>query len=231
MLYSRMDTALPPHPAFPPELQWREGTNADFALLAAFLTTAHPDKPVAEADLARLHHARLPEEAFAQTLVFRGETAVGLAEVFYPRMDSHPGWIGLNVHTLPQESGGPLPEALVNLAETQARLFGARTLVARVHLDWWEKAFLEAHGYAEHDRMWFSTLDLTTLDFSRFRVYEERAKAAGIRIQPLSKLGEFNDAGQRRLYELIVALLLDVPSTTQVTPGPSRSGSTVTPHS
>ncbi|MDV6375314.1 GNAT family N-acetyltransferase [Deinococcus arenicola] len=68
--------------------------------------------------------------------------------------------------------------------------------------------------------MWQSTLDLRTLDFARFTETEARVSAWGVTIRPLSELGGFDEAQQRRLYTLVAALLNDVPSTTPVSVWP-----------
>jgi GNAT superfamily N-acetyltransferase len=205
----------------PPGITFRPDTPEDTPRVAAFLTAAHPDSPVAAEEIERQDAGRLPGEAHGRTLALRGREVVGLAETGVPRMDGHPGWLDVTVRTLPELAGGALAEALLTHAEAEAARHGAQTLVTRVREDWWEKPFYEARGYAEHDRMWPSTLDLRTLDFARFAGQEARARAAGIRIAPLSDLTHtFDEAAQRRLYALIAALLLDVPSATRISVWP-----------
>lgn len=212
MLYLVMKT--PPHTATPwPDLKLRPASPADLPALAEFLTAAHPDQPRTAADLERLDSARLPGEAFHRNLAIQQEQIVGLSEVAVPLMDGHPGWLMVTVHTLPALAESPLVQDLLSLAERNAGEAGASTLLARVKETWWEKPYLEARGYREFDRMWYSTLDLTELNFQKFRADEERAFLAGITIRPLSELGELDEVQQRRLYTLIAALLRDVPST------------------
>ncbi|MEF2277725.1 GNAT family N-acetyltransferase [Deinococcus sp. YIM 134068] len=220
VLNFRMDVQLHPPLALPPGVTLRPATPADTARVAAFLSIAHPESPVAAEDLERLEATRQPDEPHARTLALSGGEIVGLAETGVPRSDGHPGWLDVSVRTLPDLASGSLAEALFAHAEAAALAHGARVLVTRVREDWWEKPFYEARGYAEHDRMWMSTLDLRTLDFARFAHYEARARAAGLSIRPLSELGEFDEAQQHRLYTLIAALLRDVPSTTQVSVWP-----------
>ncbi len=203
-----------------PDRQLREGSAADFPLLADFLSAAHPDAPRSVEDLQRLEAGRTPGEPHRRLLALRGDEIVGLAETGVPRMDGHPGWLEVMIRTLPQEAGGELAETLLRLAEGHALAHGARTLLAHVHEDWWEHDFLRQRGYAEHDRMWNSTLDLRTLDFARFSGTQARVADAGVSIQPLSALGDFDVAGQRRFYGLVAALLADVPSTTPVSVWP-----------
>lgn len=205
---------LPSSPAF------RPATVDDRPALASFLSAAHPQQPVAVADLERHATFRLPGEPHWQVLAERGGVMVGMAEAGIPRMDGHPGWIDVTVRVWPHDA--ELYAALSGQAEAQARAFGASTLVTRAREDWWEKAALEARGYAVHDAMWPSVLDLTTLDFARFRPFEERAAAAGVTIHALPELGDIHAdvAMQRRLYALMADLLRDVPSATPVSVWP-----------
>ncbi|OLV19860.1 GCN5-related N-acetyltransferase [Deinococcus marmoris] len=220
MFYSPMErTASPPLPGFP-DLQLREGGAADFARLAQFLSAAHPDAPTSAEDLERLAAGRLPDEPHRQLLALHGENIVGLAEMGVPRMDGHPGWLEIKIRTGQDEAGGKLAEELLKLAQNSAAELGAKTLVSHVHEIWWEHPFLLARGYAEHDRMWHSTLDLRTLDFDRFVGTGTRVSEAGLTLRPLSELGKFDETQQRRLYTLVAALLNDVPSTTPVSVWP-----------
>ncbi|WP_245872706.1 GNAT family N-acetyltransferase [Deinococcus planocerae] len=222
MLDFRMDAPSPVEtsPPLPPGVTLRPATPADTVRVAAFLTAAHPESPVAPEDLERQDAGRVEGEFHRRTLALAGDEIVGLAETGVPRMDGHPGWLEVTVRAVPERAGGPLAEALLTHAETAALGQGAHTLVSRVRENWWERPFLEARGYAEHDRMWPSTLDLRTLDFAGLARYGEGARAAGVRIRPLSELGDFDEAQQRRLYTLIAALLRDVPSTTPVSVWP-----------
>ncbi|WP_019585190.1 GNAT family N-acetyltransferase [Deinococcus apachensis] len=205
----------------PPGVVLHRATPADLPTVAAFLTLAHPESPVAPEELEAQDARRLPGEPHVRTLAVREGGLVGLAETGVPRMDSHDGWLDVTVRTLPELAGGPLAQALLAHAEEYALAHGAHTLVTRVREDWWEKSFYEARGYTEHDRMWVSTLDLRTLDPARFAGLEERVRAAGVRIAPLSELvSDLGEAAQRQLYALVAALLRDVPTTTPVSVWP-----------
>ncbi|WP_229752848.1 GNAT family N-acetyltransferase [Deinococcus aerophilus] len=208
----------PPSPA--PELQWREASAADFPRLAAFLSAAHPESPVGVGDLQRRASEREPGEPHRLQMALRGDDIVGLAETGVPRLDGHSGWLEITLRTRPTGGSGPLAQELLALAEAHAQELGARTLISRVREDWWEHAFLLTHGYAEHDRMWTSTLDLRTLDFARFVPQQARTTAAGVQVVSLAALGTFDEAQQRRFYGLVAALLADVPSATPVSVWP-----------
>lgn len=194
-------------------------TPADNPAVADLITRAHPDWARTAADLDRFDEMRLAGEVFERVLARRDGEAVGMAEVGQPRMDGHPGWLNLEVVTLERDLFGPL----LAWAEATAAQHQAQTLITRLKENWWEKEAWEAAGYAEHDRMWLSVLDLTTLDFGRFAAQQARARAAGITLHPLSELGDFDEAQQRKLYDLIAALLRDVPSATPVAVLPFES--------
>ncbi|WP_019009674.1 hypothetical protein [Deinococcus aquatilis] len=196
----------------PPKLTWH--TPTDLHRLAEFLSAAHPDAPTAAAELERLERGYLPEEVHRREVLEENGVWVGLYGLDTPRSDSHAGWLSISVFTLPNHTA--LGEILLARAEALAAEYGAQTLLSRAREGWWELAFLQAHGYREHDRMWSSTLDLTTLDFAAFAAQEQRAQAAGIQIRPLSDLGPFDEAQQFRLYTLIAVLLRDVPSSSPV---------------
>ncbi len=181
-------TASPPLPGFP-DLQLLECGAADFLRLAAFLSAAHPDAPTSAEDVERLAAGRMPDEPHHQLLALRDGGIVGLAETGVPRMDGHPGWLEVRIRTRQDEAGGELASELLILAESKATELGARTLISHVHENWWEHDFLLARGYAEHDRMWNSTLNLQALDFARFAGTQARVAAAGITIQPLGTGG------------------------------------------
>lgn len=205
---------------FPKDILLRPGLPADLNALAELATAAHPERPVSLEALQRLEDSRVPSDILVRLLAERGDQLVGLSATSTPRMDGHDGWLGIEIAVRPSEVGGPLPEALLALAEANARAHGAHTLVARVREDWWEKDFFEAHGYTEHDRMWSSVLDLRTLDFAQFAEQEAAALATGVQLRPLSELGEFDEALQKRLYELVAAVLRDVPSATPISVWP-----------
>lgn len=205
-------------PPFPAGLTLTPTKPADKPVVADLMTRAHPDWARTAADLDRFDEMRLAGEVFERVLARRGGEPVGMAEVSKPRMDGHPGWLNLEVVTLERPLFGPL----LAWAEATAAQHQARTLVTRVKENWWEREAFGAAGYAEHDRMWTSVLDLTTLAFGTFAPQEARARASGVTLHPLSELGDYDEAQQRKLYDLIAALLRDVPSASPVAVLPFR---------
>lgn len=201
---------------FPPGVILRLGTSADFPQLAAFHTETTPEHPVTVTTLERFQASLRPTDPFLLVMAVRDKKLVGVSEVSPSALDNHPGWLGLEVTVARGEEAGPLPVPLLALAEHQARQAGAHTFTTVVHEGDWRQGFFEAHGYAEHDRMWMSTLDLHALNFSAFAQEEETASATGVRVRPLSELGSWDEAHRRQLYALIAGVLQDVPSATPV---------------
>lgn len=196
------------HAPLPPELQLRPSAPADLPELAALLSAAHPEQPVALETLERRDTIRRPSDPFERQLVQRGDQLIAMAEVSVPRNEDHPGWLNVEVVTLDPD----LAPALLMLAERAAIRLGASTLVSTVAEDWWELPLYLSSGYHEHERIWPSTLDLEALDFGRFTEQEARAQAA-VELWPLSSFGDFDVARQRQLHTLTSAIERDVPST------------------
>jgi ribosomal protein S18 acetylase RimI-like enzyme len=71
-------------------------------------------------------------------------------------------------------------------------------------------AFLEHHGFTEEHRMWESTLDVGTFDFSLYEGVRERVHDQGIRFVPLSELPKTGD-WEQKLYALIIHVQTDMP--------------------
>lgn len=191
---------------------------ADAEGFAAAVGAATPDAPVSAADLHRLDAARAPGEHHTRRLAWADGEVVGALETELPRMDSFGGWLQLVVHTLRPDDG--VREALWAEGLETVTVAGAHTAVTRVRENTPDLPFLLARGWEEHDRMWPSTLDLRTLDFAAFADEEARVRGAGFQLLPLTDLGAWDEAQQRRYYELTIALLADVPSTRRIEPWP-----------
>ncbi|MCP2015782.1 GNAT superfamily N-acetyltransferase [Deinococcus sp. HSC-46F16] len=191
---------------------------ADAEGFAAAVNAATPDAPISAADLRRLDAARVPGEHHTRRLAWEGGEVVGALESELPRMDSFVGWLQLVVHTLRPDDA--VREALWAEAVATVTAAGAQTAVTRVKEGSPDLPFLLARGWQEHDRMWPSTLDLRALDFAAFADEEARVRVAGFRLLPLTDLGPWDEAQQRRYYDLTIALLMDVPSARRIEPWP-----------
>ena len=205
-----------------PDPTLRSFTPADYAPLADFLTRLHPEQPHRAEELERFDAGRLPGEHLARTLAFSGGELMGMVESERSRQFNGPGWYGLHVWT--PDPG--LRPRLERLGREALRPMIPRVLHTTVREDWPEYPLLRAGGWQEHERMWISTLELASFEAAAFEGHAERARAAGIEVRTLSELGwdgeepGSNGAIQRRLYDLIVELLHDVPTADPVIPWP-----------
>jgi GNAT superfamily N-acetyltransferase len=71
--------------------------------------------------------------------------------------------------------------------------------------------FLERRGFVEDMRIWFSALDLATLDLRRFADRVPSVEGQGIQIRSLAELGSDNPEVRRTMYEMWLAVRYDVP--------------------
>ncbi|GGQ95206.1 N-acetyltransferase [Deinococcus ruber] len=200
-----------------PSLLLRSFDAADYALLAEFLTRLHPDSPQSAEDLMRFDAGRLPDEHHARTLAVLGGELIGMVETERSRQFNQPGWYGLHVRT----ADAGLWQQLEKSGLDTLRPLSPAVLHTSVREGWPEYQRLQNEGWQEHERTWLSTLDLTHFDAASFAARAQRAQAAGIVIGTPEELGwDGSEAVQRRLYELVVLLLSDVPTTDPLIPWP-----------
>ena len=195
----------------------RAFTAADSTRLADFLTRLHPDSPQSADGMQRFDAGRLPDEHHARTLAFLGTELIGMVETERSRQFNQPGWYGLHVRT----ADTALWERLERVGQGTLRPLSPTVLHTTVREDWPEYRRLSGQGWQEHERMWMSFLDLTGFDAAPFEVHRQRAQKAGIQVATPADLGWDGSEGmQRRLYELVIELLADVPTTDPVIPWP-----------
>ncbi len=189
----------------------------DYAALADLLTRLRPAEPVSEEHLRRFDAERTAAEHHARTLAWTGAELTGLVETERSRSFTRPGWYGLHVHAADPDLRAALLELGLNALQPLSPTTLHTTLSERAA----EYGWLTRLGWREHERMWISELDLTTFTPDAFAERRARAQAAGITVAPLTQLGwDGSEAMQRRLYDLTIGLLSDVPSTDPVIPWP-----------
>jgi mycothiol synthase len=71
--------------------------------------------------------------------------------------------------------------------------------------------FLERRGFVEDMRVWYSSLDLTTLDVRRFADKTHAVEAQGIQLRSFAELGADDPAVRRQIYEMWLDVRDDVP--------------------
>ncbi|WP_407538989.1 N-acetyltransferase [Deinococcus radiomollis] len=191
--------------------------NEEYPALTAFLTALHPEEPRSADTLRRLDAGRVAGEHHARTLAWTGAELVGMVETERSRQFARPGWYGLHAHAADPSMRA---ELMKRGLETLQPLSPA-VLHTTVSEDWSEHAWLRQHGWNEHERTWLSLLDLTAFRPEQFADRQARAQAEGIEIRTLAELGyDGSEKILRRVYELTVRLLADVPSTDPVIPWP-----------
>ncbi|WP_291431559.1 GNAT family N-acetyltransferase [Deinococcus sp.] len=216
------NTPLPSAQETPADLSFLDVSFRDLGTdgYAALLTLAHPENPTDAVTLERQAAGRLPDEHHSQRGAFQGGVLIGAVQTGVPGMDNHDGWLDLTVTLHPGYRRSALADSLVEYGLEVLRAAGARVGVTRLREGWWETGHLLRRGWAEHDRMWSSVLDLRSVDFAAFADEEARALASGVRVVSLADLtapaSDPWDTQPREHYELIRALLTDVPSAAPV---------------
>lgn len=203
-----------------PQVELRPFTDADYPALADFLTRLHAGEPRDAQAMRRFDAGR--GEHHARVLAWSGDSLVGMAETERSRQFTQPGWYGLHIHT----DNPALRERLERAALESLRPLSPTVLHTSVGEHWPEHGWLVEQGWREHERMWLSWLDLRTFEPEQFGAKLSRSQAAGIEVRTLAELGwtELNEtdleAMQRRVYELTIGLLADVPTTDPIIPWP-----------
>jgi mycothiol synthase len=78
--------------------------------------------------------------------------------------------------------------------------------------------FFEKHGYKQTQTEPISVLVLNDFNISPFLAAIDRVEQAGIKIHTLSELILIDPDWQRKSYDLVSAIILDIPSTDPITP-------------
>lgn len=196
---------------------FREFRDEEYPALAAFLTALHPEEPRAADSLRRFDAGRVAGEHHARTLAWAGIELVGMVETERSRTFIRPGWYGLHVHAADLS----LRAELMLRGLDTLRPLSPTVLHTTASEDWAKYDWLRQQGWREHERTWLSHLDLTTFRPENFTDRRARAQSEGIEIKTLTQLGwDGSEATQRRVYELTVQLLADVPTTDPVIPWP-----------
>lgn len=189
--------------------------------LAGLLACAGVDPPPTAAALERQERERPTRGFHHLTLARSASTLVGMARLEVPRSHERPGWFGVALEVDPawQETG--LTARLWQRAQAALPPQLPRRVLTTALEHSWQETFFRERGFAEQERMWSSTLDLRAFDPSRHAQRAERARDAGLRVEPLDRAADLKDqAQQRRLYALMVGLLADVPFGEPIAPWP-----------
>jgi GNAT superfamily N-acetyltransferase len=186
----------------------RETRPADHEAIAVVLTRAYPTEPPIDGETVTWALARVDADRPHASLVAEvGGIIVGSA--FLRGVPARPGlMLNLEVDPAHRRRGigtRLLDAAVANVGETPLTMW---TVISEEDVG--SLMFAADHGFVERDRMFESSLDLTTFQTDAFREAREHALARGIRFTTLS--AEDRPALRRQLYELTDQLDRDIPS-------------------
>lgn len=180
-------------------------SDGDYQTYVQLNNAVYPDRPRTVEYMRYFESTRGPEEV-SQTF-FLEQQSLGWFTFMTPRSNAAPGQLEVEWGLLPGYQG--LQERLWAELESRVAHQPARELITRVREDWPQADFYQAKGFVVYDRMWASTLDLEAFDPAPF----QRPLPQGIKVATLAGLDYQREAVQRQYYQLMVALLRDVPFT------------------
>jgi GNAT superfamily N-acetyltransferase len=201
-------------------------SDADYQAYVNVANAAHPEAPQSAENIRYFDETRGKDELSCCFLVEMNAQVIGWVEYRTPR-NPQPGSLELRYRVLPGQEF--LTQPLWDFALDELRVQKPQKLVVREREDWKETAFFLSQGFAEYDRMWASSLDVSTFSPEPFQHFVERSKQAGLTLHTLADFPHTELEFRKRWYTLIAELLQDVPSTKPTTPWSFETWLTRTP--
>lgn len=203
-------------------LEIRDFRPDDYETMAAILHSIYPDHDLSPSEL------RYRDETFDRNkYILKRYSAVEagrghivayaefrhMPDMFHPRKF----WIGVNVDSAWQRKsiGTMLYERIMrDIGE-----IGAITLRAWAREDKTGSiSFLEKRGFGERMRAWESHLQVQEFEFAKFPGYKEKMVEEGIRVSTLREMSQQDPECYRKLYELLMTVVADMPAPDTFTP-------------
>ncbi|MCX8102823.1 MAG: GNAT family N-acetyltransferase [Candidatus Bipolaricaulota bacterium] len=197
----------------------REFTADDYTAIAEIGNAIYPDYRSSADEI------RYDDEHFDKKYIFKRYVAeiqnrvAGYAEYHHMPGMFHPQkfWVYVGVHPSFQKRG--IGRALYEKIETDLRALNAVRIFTNTREDYPRSlAFLQRNGFAETQRSWESRLNVHTFDLSKFAHYLERFSAHGLTISTLAQERQRDPDSLKKLHELFVLIMEDVPHPDQYTP-------------
>jgi GNAT superfamily N-acetyltransferase len=197
----------------------REFTSSDYAAIAEIGNAIYPDYRYSAEEI------RYDDEHFDKKYLFKRYVAelngrvVGYAEYNHMPHMFHPQkfWLYVGVHPDFQRKG--IGRALYEKIESDLRALHAVRAFASAREDYPRSiTFLQKNGFAETRRTWESRLPVRTFDFSQFAHYLEKFLAHGLTISTLAEERQRDPNCLKKLHELYVVIMEDVPHPDRYTP-------------
>lgn len=206
-----------------PTYTYTEYDEADYEAIVRILLAIRPDEFTSAADLRDWDEMqRQAGRHSARWLAEVDGTVVGYASMGESpwREPTHPSGV-VAVHPDYERRG--IGRELLERFEATARQWGATDVRTWAEEDRARSIrFLEAAGYAEVDREWRSTLDLTTFDPAVWSATLDRLARSGVRIVSVAELQDGPAGWMDELYELYSAVESDVPAAVPIHPTARR---------
>ena len=200
--------------------QLREFQPSDYPAIAEISNAIYPDYRYSADEI------RYDDEHFDRTkYIFKryvaqvGQRVVGYAEYNHMPHMFHPQkfWLSVDVHPDFQRQG--IGRALYERIVSDLYALKAVRVFASAREDYLRSvAFLQKNGFSETRRTWESRLSVNTFDFSKFAHYLERFSAHGLTITTLAEERQSDPNCLKKLHELYVVIMEDVPHPDQYTP-------------
>lgn len=198
----------------------REFTPDDYVAIAEIGNAIYPDYRYSADEI------RYDDEHFDRTkyllrryVAETGGRVVGYAEYNHIPHMFHPKkfWLSVGVHPDFQRRG--IGRALYEQIESDLHALKVVRAFASAREDYPRSiAFLQKNGFAETRRTWESRLSVRAFDFSKFAHYLERFSAHGLTITTLAEERRRDPECLKKLHELYVVIMEDVPHPDQYTP-------------
>jgi len=200
-------------------LHIREFTTNDYDAIAYIGNAIYPDYRYSAEEI------RYDDEHFDKKYLFKRYVAevsgrvVGYAEYNHMPSMFHPQkfWVYVGVHPDYQRQG--IGRALYERILSDLMALNAVRAFTSAREDYPRSvAFLQKNGFSETRRTWESRLTVKDFDFSKFAHYLERFSSHGLTITTLAEERQRDPDCLKKLHELFVIIMEDVPHPDQYTP-------------
>jgi RimJ/RimL family protein N-acetyltransferase len=202
-------------------------SDTDYQTLVDVTNAAHPEAPRTVKEIHYFDNTRGKGELLGRFMVETGNNIVGWIQYETPRNPT-PGALELRYRLLPEYER--LTQPLWDFIMIEMASVKPKSLVVREREDWHEAAFFLTQQFTEYDRMWASSLDVTTFSAGPLEHSLQRSREAGITFRTLSEFPHEDLEFREHWYDLLITLLHDVPSAEPIVPWAFETWLTRVPH-